>query len=116
MFSTIRVKAACFILLVILVLLLVYVSAFNRKSHIKVHRLHGGNYRGGNSPPTHELLPAGKGPHGHLAALDPIGKGISTITRGHNHEVLNFKDTGMGSKGLTHHIHDITDYVVPVTE
>jgi len=43
MFSTNRVKTACFILLVILVLLLVYASATNRKSGGVE-----GKYRGGN--------------------------------------------------------------------
>ena len=122
MFSTNRVKTACFILLVILVLLLVYASATNRKSGGVEGKYHGGADCIGF---THELLPAGKVPHGHCIKLDPAGEGTSTIEKGHSHEFQDRKDTGKGPRGLTHHRHgtrvipaaeDITKFVVPVGE
>lgn len=36
---------------------------------------------------THKLLPAGQGPHGHMAALDAAGSGKSTEEMGHVHDI-----------------------------
>ena len=114
MFSTNRVKTACFILLVILVLLLVYASATNRKSGGAEGKYHGG------ADYTHKLLPVSHG-------LGHTGEGISSRERGHRHKVQHFKGTGKNpEEALTRHKHpirdiddddeDITKFMVPVGE
>ncbi len=95
MFSTNRVKTACFILLVILVLLLVYVSAGQK---IKVDQVYGGD--------------------------DFTGEDISSRERRHSYIFQGHKDTGKGPGGPTRHKHpirdidddDITKFMVPVGE
>lgn len=70
---------------------------------------------GGAEEPSHILLPAGKGPHTHLADLSPGGGGISTEDRGHRHTVVDFVDVGLATpEGVApaDHVHDVTQYIV----
>jgi hypothetical protein len=61
---------------------------------------------GGGAGYTHRLLPAGRGPHTHLAALSAGGDGTSTVDAGHSHQVHEF---GV-SPGPDGHVHDLASY------
>jgi hypothetical protein len=63
----------------------------------------------GGAVPTHLLKPAGKGPHGHTAALDPSGTGESSTTLSHAHRVHNYV---AAPAPPDMHTHDITRYIV----
>jgi hypothetical protein len=96
------------IVLVILVILVAHVFACERADGaLSLDEPLGGKTGGASF--THQLLPAGKGPHTHLAALSPKGDGTSTTDFGHLHAVREFK-VRPGPDG---HFHDITQYIVP---
>ena len=96
-------KAPTAFILIVLVILVTLVA------HILACERADGGAKTGGAGYTHQLLPAGKGPHTHLAALDREGDGASTIDMGHGHAVRGYK-VRPGPGG---HVHDITQYVVP---
>jgi len=102
------------IVLVILVILVAHVFACERADADgpKAGGAGGAKAGGGAGAEagyTHNLLPAGKGPHAHRASLSLKGDGDSTTDMGHSHLVRGFK----ARPGPDGHVHDITQYVVP---
>jgi hypothetical protein len=89
------------VFLLILVIIVAHVFARERASR-EQPAIVGGAF-------THRLLPAGRTPHSHLAALSSRGDGTSTDDLGHSHRVRGYE---VGPAGPDAHVHDITQYVV----
>lgn len=101
------------VLLLILVIIVAHVFACERASQEQPAVVGGGDATRAGAF-THRLLPAGRTPHSHLAALGSRGDGASTVDLGlwalpHSHRVRGYEVKPAGPDA---HVHDITQYVV----
>ena len=79
---------------IVIVILVIVTAAIIRRKRLRA--------KIGGNPYTHRLLPAGQGPHGHMAALNPQGTGESTTTMGHEHSILSYVVNKSPTDGHTH--------------
>ena len=110
-------KSMMWVVVLVVVLLIVtgILIAMKRRRAAKVGGYSDGYFGGASN--THELLPAGKGPHTHKVDLDDTGSGVSTTDMGHRHVVENAIDIGLEKDGEVvpgNHTHNVTDYIVDV--
>lgn len=96
------------VVLLILVIIVAHVFACERASREQPAVVGGGDATRAGAF-THRLLPAGRTPHSHLAALGSRGDGASTVDLGHSHRVRGYEVKPAGPDA---HVHDITQYVV----